>query len=31
MLSKGFMSMPVFEVDGVIKNYLEAVKWLKEI
>ena len=31
MLKKGFMSMPMLEVDGEIKNYLNAVKWVKEI
>lgn len=31
MLSKGFMSMPILEVNGEIKDYLNAVNWLKEI
>ena len=30
MLQKGFTSAPVLEVDGVIYNFKEAVKWIGE-
>jgi glutaredoxin-related protein len=30
MRQKGFMSAPMFEVDGNIMNYLEAINWVKE-
>ena len=31
MKQKGFMSVPMLEVDGNIMNYLEAINWVKEI
>jgi len=31
MMEKGFMSMPILEVDGKVMNYLNAVNWVKEI
>jgi len=31
ILKKGFMSMPMLEVDGEVMNYLNAINWLKEI
>jgi len=31
MLKKGFMSMPVLEVDGEGMNFNEAIKYVKEI
>jgi len=31
MLKNGFMSMPILEVNGKVMNYLNAVKWVKEI
>lgn len=31
MKSKGFMSVPMLEVDAVILDFNNAVKWLKEI
>lgn len=30
MLQKGFTTAPVLEVDGVVYNYKEAVKWIGE-
>ncbi len=30
MESKGFMSVPMLEVDGEIMNYREAVDWVNE-
>lgn len=30
MESKGFMSVPMFEVDGEIMNYKKAVDWVNE-
>lgn len=30
MISKGFTTAPVLEVDGVAYNYKEAVEWIKE-
>jgi len=30
MKQKGFMSVPMLEVDGNIMNYLEAINWVKE-
>ena len=29
MIQKGFNSMPMLEIDGVVMNYLEAVNWVK--
>lgn len=29
MKQKGFMSVPMLEVDGNIMNYLEAINWVK--
>jgi len=31
MIEKGFMSMPMLQIDGEIMNYLNAINWLKEI
>lgn len=30
MLSKGFMSMPMLEVDGVTMNFTQANNWINE-
>lgn len=30
MISKGFMSAPMLEVDGTVMSYGEAIKWLKQ-
>jgi len=30
MLEKGFMSMPMLEVDGVVMNFTQANNWIKE-
>ena len=30
MISKGFMSMPMLEVDGVVMNFLNANNWINE-
>ena len=30
MLSKGFVSVPKLEVDGVVYDFKEAVDWIKE-
>jgi len=30
MKQKGFMSVPMLEVDENIMNYLEAINWVKE-
>jgi glutaredoxin len=30
MVSKGFRSAPMLEVDGKPLTYLEAIKWIKE-
>jgi hypothetical protein len=30
MISKGFQSMPVLEIDGKTMNYLDAINWVKE-
>ncbi|MDF2882198.1 MAG: hypothetical protein K0R54_2755 [Clostridiaceae bacterium] len=30
MLSKGFMSMPMLEVDGNVMNFASALKWVNE-
>ena len=30
MISKGFMSSPMLEVDEAIMNYMDAIKWVKE-
>jgi len=31
MLNKNILSVPMLEVNGEIMNYLNAVKWVKEI
>ena len=31
MNSKGFMSMPMLEVNGSVKNFLDAINYMKEI
>lgn len=31
MISKGFKTVPMLEVDGKVMNYLESVNWLKGI
>lgn len=31
MKDKGFMSVPMLEVNDKVMNYLNAVNWLKEI
>lgn len=31
MKQKGFMSIPMLEVDGKIMTYLEAINWIKEM
>ena len=30
MISKGFTSMPMLEVDGNVMNFMNAVKWNNE-
>ena len=30
MLEKGFKSMPMLEVDGVIMNFIQSNTWIKE-
>lgn len=30
MLEKGFTTVPVLEVDGIVYNFKEAVKWIEE-
>lgn len=30
MTQKGFMTVPVLEVDGVVYGFKEAVEWIKE-
>jgi predicted thioredoxin/glutaredoxin len=30
MISKGFMSMPMLEVDGTVMNFLNANQWINE-
>lgn len=30
MVNKGFTTVPVLEVDGVIYNFKEAIKWIGE-
>lgn len=30
MTRKGFMTVPVLEVDGVIYSFKDAVEWIKE-
>lgn len=30
MLQKGFVSVPVLEVDGVVHSFKEAIKWIGE-
>ena len=30
MISKGFMTMPILEVDGNVMNFLESTKWINE-
>ena len=29
MISKGFMSMPILEVDEKVMTFMEAVEWIK--
>jgi len=29
MVSKGFQSMPMLEIDGATMNYLDAINWVK--
>ena len=31
MLEKGFKSMPMLEVDGVVINFQKALEWIKTI
>ena len=31
LLDKGFMSMPMLEVDGDIMNYKQAIDWVNEL
>ena len=31
MINKGFTSMPMLEVDGEVKNFLESINWIKGI
>ena len=31
MIDKGFMQVPMLEVDGVTMNYIEAVKWINTL
>ena len=31
MTQKGFTTVPMLEVDGVIYNFKEAVEWIKEM
>lgn len=31
MISKGFMSLPMLEVDGEVMDFINAVKWINEI
>lgn len=30
MVQKGFTTVPMLEIDGVVYNYKEAVEWIKE-
>lgn len=30
MTQKGFTTVPMLEIDGVVYNYKEAVEWIKE-
>jgi len=30
MISKGFMNVPVLEIDGKVMNYGESIKWINE-
>lgn len=30
MISKGFMSAPMLEVDGTVMDFGEAIKWIKQ-
>lgn len=30
MISKGFQSMPMLEVDGVVMKFADALKWVNE-
>ena len=30
MTQKGFTTVPMLEIDGVVYNYKEAVDWIKE-
>lgn len=30
MAQKGFMTVPILEVDGVVYGFKEAVEWIKE-
>ena len=31
MIKKGFTSMPMLEIDGEVKNFLESINWIKGI
>lgn len=31
MISKGFMSAPMLEVDGNVMNFMDAVKWVNAL
>lgn len=31
MVEKGFSSAPILEVDGILKNYTDAVKWINSL
>jgi hypothetical protein len=31
MEKKGFMTVPMLEVNGEIKNFVDAINWIKEI
>lgn len=30
MIEKGFTNMPMFEIDGNVMNFGEAIKWINE-
>ena len=30
MISKGFMSVPMLEVDDTVMNFADAIKWINE-
>ena len=31
MIKKGFTSMPMLEIDGEVKSFLESINWIKGI